>query len=436
MADPAPYSNPGMSGLLTPEQIAMNRKLGQTLMMQGMSTEPVGHWTQGLARVLQAGVGRSHMTGADDAQKQRQEAFTGAIQQSPTFAGMSPADRNIMSMDPELARSVFAKTFSPPQTDDIKEYEYAKRQGFHGQLSDWMAIKRKGAEEEYNKNLVYGTDERGNIVPMQAGTKGNLVASRLPPGVALQRDPIKFDAGDRYILLDPTTRQPIGQIPKNIAAVEEQKVAGETRGKAVADLPRVIDTAQQTLQVIQQIREHPGKRFGIGVAGVLPAIPGTPQAGFVDLVNQAKGRAFLEAFNSLRGGGAITEIEGKKASEAIARLERARRPEDFDKALDDLELIVQRGVAKAYQMAGRQPGQPPPAERVNSGPGVPVAPQQATPPSPQPAPLPAQQRVYADPPPQAIEDLMRNPSEQMKRFFEDHFKLPKGAADEYLKGRR
>lgn len=318
-------------------------------------------------------------------------------------------------------------------TDDIKEFEYARRQGFQGQFSDWMAIKRKGAEEEYNKNLVYGTDERGNIVPMQAGTKGNLVASKLPPGVALQRDPIKFDAGDRYILLDPTTRQPIGAVPKNIAAVEEQKVAGETRGKAVADLPRVIDNAQQALDTITQIREHPGKKFGLGIAGVLPAVPGTPQAGFVDLVNQAKGRAFLEAFNSLKGGGAITEVEGTKATQAIARLERARSPQDFDRALADLEVIIQAGLVRAYRSAGRQPGQPP-AERVNSGPGIPVAPQQAAPPAQPQVPLPKERRAYPQPPAPAVEELMRSPSPQMKAFFDEEF--GPGSADAVLKGRR
>ncbi len=318
-------------------------------------------------------------------------------------------------------------------TDDIKEFEYARRQGFQGQFSDWMAIKRKGAEEEYNKNLVYGTDERGNIVPMQAGTKGNLVASKLPPGVALQRDPIKFDAGDRYILLDPTTRQPIGAVPKNIAAVEEQKVAGETRGKAVADLPRVIDNAQQALDTITQIREHPGKKFGLGIAGVLPAVPGTPQAGFVDLVNQAKGRAFLEAFNSLKGGGAITEVEGTKATQAIARLERGRSPQDFDRALADLEVIIQAGLVRAYRSAGRQPGQPP-AERVNSGPGIPVAPQQAAPPARPQVPLPKERRAYPQPPAPAVEELMRSPSPQMKAFFDEEF--GPGSADAVLKGRR
>jgi len=398
------------------QQMALQNQMAQRRM--GMDEERLGF----------------ERTKFEEGQRRQQELARVLDPTNPSFRDVPPQLVELSRATRDPAPIVQHYVNSQKGTDDIKEFEYARRQGFQGQLSDWMAIKRKGAEEEYNKNLVYGTDERGNIVPMQAGTKGNLVASKLPPGVALQRDPIKFDAGDRYILLDPTTRQPIGQIAKNIAAVEQQKVEGETRGKAVADLPRVIDNAQQALDTITQIREHPGKKLGIGVAGVLPAIPGTPQAGFVDLVNQAKGRAFLEAFNSLKGGGAITEVEGTKATQAIARLERARSPQDFDRALADLEAIIQAGLIRAYRSAGRQPGQAP-AERVNSGPGIPVAPERtAAPPSPAPAPLPRQQRTFAAPPPEAVNDLMREPTPAAKAEFDQVF--GPGSADAVLKGRR
>lgn len=106
MAEPTAFSN-----LQTPEQIAANRKLGQTLMMQGMSAEPVQHWTQGLARVLQGGVGRMNVNSADDATKARQSALMDAIQRSPTFGGLSPEDRGMMGMDPDLLRGVAGHAF-------------------------------------------------------------------------------------------------------------------------------------------------------------------------------------------------------------------------------------------------------------------------------------------------------------------------------------
>ncbi len=117
-----------------------------------------------------------------------------------------------------------------------------------------------------------------------------------------------------------------------------------------------MDNADQALKVIGQIRSHPGKAYGLGaVGGMMPAVPGTTQAGFVDLVNQARGKAFLEAFNSLRGGGQITEAEGAKATDAIARLNRARRQEDFDAALSDFEEVIRLGVDRARRAAGPAP---------------------------------------------------------------------------------
>jgi hypothetical protein len=84
---------------------------------------------------------------------------------------------------------------------------------------------------------------------------------------------------------------------------------------------------------------------------VLPGIPGTQQKDFVSMVDQAKGKAFLEAFNALKGGGQITEIEGKKATDAIARLDRTQSPEGFDRALSDLEQVINAGVARARLQA-------------------------------------------------------------------------------------
>ena len=134
-------------------------------------------------------------------------------------------------------------------------------------------------------------------------------------------------------------------------------------------------------------------------------------------------------------GGAITEVEGTKATQAIARLERARRPEDFEQALADLEGIINAGLVRAYRSSGANPAQPAPGPRVDSGPGIPVAPERtAAPPSPAPAPLPKEQRVFPKPTPEIIDELMRFNSPADRESFDRAF--GPGAADAYLKGRR
>jgi hypothetical protein len=77
-------------------------------------------------------------------------------------------------------------------------------------------------------------------------------------------------------------------------------------------------------------------------------IPPLTQAG-EDLkvkVDQLAGTAFLQAFDILRGGGAISQIEGAKATDAIARLSRTQSPPAFKESLNELADIVRRGVAK------------------------------------------------------------------------------------------
>ncbi len=71
------------------------------------------------------------------------------------------------------------------------------------------------------------------------------------------------------------------------------------------------------------------------------------------MLNQSKGGAFLEAFKALKGGGQITEIEGKKATDAIARMDRSQSKAEFDKALSDYEGVIKLGVDRANQLAGK-----------------------------------------------------------------------------------
>ena len=71
------------------------------------------------------------------------------------------------------------------------------------------------------------------------------------------------------------------------------------------------------------------------------------------VADQLGGKAFLQAFESLKGGGQITEVEGKKATDAIARLNRAQSDSEYEVALNDLRGVVgsayKRATGKDYQ---------------------------------------------------------------------------------------
>ena len=127
---------------------------------------------------------------------------------------------------------------------------------------------------------------------------------------------------------------------------EERNRSKEAQQAAIAAQLGVIDKALQ----------HPGREAATGLSGVLDPrnyVPGTNPRDFQVVLDQIGGTAFLQAFESLKGGGQITEVEGKKATEAIARLNRAQSDEEFERSLRDLREVMQKGQERLN--GGRAP---------------------------------------------------------------------------------
>lgn len=342
---------------LTPDDVAYQRKYGQNLMQQGADISPVGHWTQALARALQGGIGGYTMGQAGQAEREGKasanQLLAQALQGGDTRKTIGAMLSNPWSADTgtKLAQTYIGQQMQPQTTDDIKEYEYAKRNGGTGSFTDWMKSKREGSLK-YGLNPIPFQKPDGSIGYMVPNTSGGSQELSIPNGGVAMPKATTVQTPTEVITRDQFGRD-IRRENKDVAGAAEQKEIGEARGKAAADLPRVIDNAELALQTIEQVRSHPGKPYAIGAASILPGIPGTQQKGFIELSKQLEGKAFLEAFNSLKGGGAITEIEGTKATNAIARLNRAQNQQDYDQALTDLENVIYRGLARARQAAGR-----------------------------------------------------------------------------------
>ena len=91
--------------------------------------------------------------------------------------------------------------------------------------------------------------------------------------------------------------------------------------------------------------------------GVLPGarfIPGSKEAGFQAYLDQVKGGAFLQAFETLKGGGQITQIEGEKATAAITRMSVAQNESEFVKAAREYQDAIKKGVERARRSATGQ----------------------------------------------------------------------------------
>jgi hypothetical protein len=130
-----------------------------------------------------------------------------------------------------------------------------------------------------------------------------------------------------------------GVVPPQLA--EEQRELAEKSHAAA-------QKASSMLSTIELARNHPGRATGTGLSSALHPnnyIPGTDAKNFSVVLDQLKGQAFLQAFESLKGAGAVTEQEGIKAGQAIARLNAAQSDGEFVSALDDLQEVA----ASAYR---------------------------------------------------------------------------------------
>lgn len=121
----------------------------------------------------------------------------------------------------------------------------------------------------------------------------------------------------------------------------------EKEAKAQADAQKTTGFAEQGIGVIDQLLASPGLSTITGLTSKLPIFPGTAQAKADALARQLEGQAFLQAFQSLKGGGAITNIEGDKATAAIARLQRNQSEKDYRQALGELRGILAKAKERA-----------------------------------------------------------------------------------------
>jgi flagellar protein FlgJ len=99
------------------------------------------------------------------------------------------------------------------------------------------------------------------------------------------------------------------------------------------------------------VADHPAKNSSVGsIEGRKPLLWGEG-ADFGERLGQVQDSTFLQAYERLKGGGVITDFEGKKAEAALARLSRAKSEENFNAALVDLREVVQNGLLIAQQKA-------------------------------------------------------------------------------------
>lgn len=133
--------------------------------------------------------------------------------------------------------------------------------------------------------------------------------------------------------------------------------ATEARQIALKKLPDAIAQSRDALNLIDKMvgkedgstKPAPGFKGAVGTGIGLRFVPGTSESDFQAMYDQISGGAFLQAFNTLKGGGAITEKEGEKATAAITRMKLSTSEKAFMEAAREFQTVLRRGVATAQK---------------------------------------------------------------------------------------
>jgi len=180
---------------------------------------------------------------------------------------------------------------------------------------------------------IYGRDAQGNPVVLQPTSTGRLVLTDIPDGVSVNR----YQSAEELA-----------------AATARGRQTGEGTGKAKVDLPGVEAVTDRIVRQIEAVENDPNLPNITGWQAYLPTLlPGNVTT--QEKAKQLTGAAFLMAFESLKGGGQITEIEGAKATAALARLENLRQDDaGYKEALAEFkrEVIALRDLARRKAQGG------------------------------------------------------------------------------------
>jgi len=277
--------------------------------------------------------------------------------------GIDPAMAKTIVSDPGLLRTVLPSLLGTGgQTDDIKEYQFAKKEDPSLTFDKFMN-RKKATSGEYGMQPIWGTGPDGKPAVLQLGKSGDAKQSVLPPGFNLARDPIKVEGPTGTTILDPQTRQQVGFIPKDNAKKEADEKIGQARGTAQSALNNGADLdAEATIKKIDQFVSSKGFNEVFGQLDQYRPSWTHSNEGTDALARykQLKGTAFLSAYSMLKGGGAITDIEGQKAGDAMARLDRAQGEDEAKAALKDFKEAVDMGLKKLRRAAngGAEPAAP------------------------------------------------------------------------------
>lgn len=257
------------------------------------------------------------------------QAPTGMYAQDPGMAGL------LNTLGPDvgtefLAKAALEKMKGADPTANMQDYQFLISQGYTPEQAMERVFKQTngGADPYYQFLPIVNPD----------GTPGYAVGNARTGGMNVGT-------------IGGQTVAPAQYSPELQGKIAGAKSGAEVSAKDAAqraiDLPKVVAEGSYAIKLLDDLERHPGLSMAVGTSSAVPVIPGTKQADFVTRLDQIQGQQFLQAYQTLKGGGQITEVEGKKAEQAMGRLNRAQTEEEFKSSLRELRGVISTGIDRA-----------------------------------------------------------------------------------------
>lgn len=211
--------------------------------------------------------------------------------------------------------------------------------------------------------------------------------STLPTGTPSARAPEVVKSGDYSFIIDQkgnpqvlpkATREPptAAEVAKAAEDLAKAKQVGEAAGVAQSALSGAKTNVNSTMALIEKLESHKGLDAVIGLPNPMKGgwgvaqVPGSEAADFKTDLDNLTGKMFIAAFESLKGGGAISEKEGEAATRAIANLSKSQSGKQFRQNLAILKQTLANGYATLEQKAKGSAGSAPAAPETKTVNGV------------------------------------------------------------------
>ena len=280
----------------------------------------------------------------------------------------------ILESDFDSSKHVSMSSYTPTKTNQT--IEALETRALAGNLvkgsAEYNAFILSGGKVETESPSVKALKERAELVGLVKGTEAYkefmLTGGDTPTGFSFEQD---ADGSFRMVQGSgagvKTGKIKPGYVQTTLPNGEtvQQVVRGSEAGQEIeadrGSLNSKLALSENLLGTIESVIGRPeGNGFtAIQPADALSAVLGMidgrrggvtqAQTDLISKIDYIKSSAFMQAFESLKGGGQITEKEGEAATLALARLERVQSPEEFTKGLQEFVGIIRKGMVNTQR---------------------------------------------------------------------------------------